>query len=279
MTDPLTIRVYGRPAPQGSHEQGANGYLMHSSAYLAAWRGAVNRDTRSTYLAVGITGADMPLIPYPRPVYIHRLEIIVGPEQCRAEGTDDPTGAPDLDKLLRATIDGLGEANAFGNDSQVIKCYELGKSRGITPGAIIVISDRPPVEREINAMDEYRISLERVTRDGDGDRVYETTFELFGSADQVASVGVATVAVLLGHPLAKADVTAVPTAPANEPDAPAEPPRKATRAKKAAAAPAEAAPAAPAAPPAPDGEPAVATVPQAPAEPAQPAARVNPFAK
>lgn len=114
----LTVWVPGRPAPQGSHEVGQHGRVMHSSHYLSAWRLAVNRAVREEYLARGLTRENMPLIPNPQGVslWIGHCMLL---EQCRAEGTDLPTGVPDLDKLVRATIDGLGVARVFANDSQV----------------------------------------------------------------------------------------------------------------------------------------------------------------
>jgi Holliday junction resolvase RusA-like endonuclease len=216
----LFVRVYGRPAPEGSHEIGQHGYVMHSSKYLKAWRAAVNRDTRRAYVEAGLTGADMPLVPYPRPVYLHSIELLVGPEQCRADGTDEPTGSPDLDKLLRATIDGLGEARAFGNDSQVTRIYELGKRRDPEPGAVIIISDQPI--RGENDVTEYLISLQRVTgRDESGLRDYESVFELHGDEQTVKTAGLSTLGALLGFKgvrIEAGEAAAAAEAPAAEPE-------------------------------------------------------------
>lgn len=278
----LFIRVYGRPAPEGSHEVGQHGHVMHSSKYLAAWRAAVNRDTRRAYIEAGLTGADMPLVPYPQPVHIHSIELLVGDDQCRAEGTDEPTGSPDLDKLLRATIDGLGDARAFGNDSQVTRVYELGKRRDPEPGAVIIISDEPPAlalpflsptpppnRGEASMTTEYRISIERVTgRDENGFRNTETVFELFGDASTIATAGLTTAGALLGADSVKVEAqSAEQAAPAAE---------KPKRTRKAAA---------PAATPEPEPEPATAPVAAEPAAaPSVPSAQeaprpVNPFAR
>lgn len=137
------MNVFGRPAPQGSHETGQHGHIMHSSNYLGAWRAAVNRDTRLAYIAAGLTRADMPVIPNPRPVFLS-ITHYVSPDQCRASATDDPTGVPDVDKLVRATIDGLGAARVFANDSQVTD-LRTSKRRGqAASGALIIITDYPP---------------------------------------------------------------------------------------------------------------------------------------
>lgn len=140
----LVVHAFGRPAPQGSHETGQHGHVMHSSNYLAPWRAEVNRATRAAYLRERLTRADMPLIPAPLPVYLTIVHYVTE-DQCRATGTEDPTGVPDVDKLVRATIDGLGAARVFANDSQVTdlrtsKC----RSVNLMTGARIIITNRRP---------------------------------------------------------------------------------------------------------------------------------------
>lgn len=258
----LHVRVHGRPAPEGSHEVGANGYVMHSSNYLAAWRHAVNRDTRSAYLGAGVTGDDMPLIPHPRPVYLAVVHYLLD-EQCRAEGTDEPTGTPDVDKLLRATIDGLAEARVFGNDSQV-KSVVTSKVRGVLPGAEILISDAPigrVIRDQGENMDEYRIVLERVIgRDESGFPATVTVVEATDTAEALGEIYLPAIVRRLGG-------TVPVTAPAAEPDAKPSPARKAPRK---------------AAPPPEVAEPQPVDVPAVPAPAAAAAAAaapVNPFAR
>lgn len=256
----LQVRAYGRPAPQGSHEIGANGYVMHSSNYLAAWRQAVNESARRAYLDAGLTGRDMPLIPYPRPVYLAVAHWVLD-EQCRAEGTAEPTGSPDLDKLLRATIDGLGEARVFGNDSQV-KAVMTSKVRGENAGADIIISDQPIGETEPMTQ-EYRICLERVGRDEAGDRTYDTVTESYGTADELVQFDLPGIAARLGRTM---------PASASEPEPATEPAKPTKRAPKKAVPSPEPAPTP--APPTP-----VAQVVSETAQPAPQAAPVNPFAR
>lgn len=279
----LDVRVVGRPAPEGSHEVGANGYVMHSSKYLDAWRHAVNRDTRQAYIAAGITGAGMPLIPYPAKVWVTVLHL-VNDEQCRAQGTDDPTGTPDGDKLLRATIDGLGEARAFGDDSQIVG-HRTFKARAKLPGAIIQITDERPwwadMSREnvhmgdFTPSGEYRLVLERVGTDADGDRTWETVIEVTDSAQQIADTWLPSLSVRLAAELpAPAELPNVPSS-ATETGPKRGRPRKATPPAEPVTAVLERVEPAPTvAEPAPQ--------PQAPAQPAAapgPATRVNPFAK
>lgn len=95
----LAIRVYGRPAPQGSKKLGQYGQLLEQSPYLPAWRAAVKRAVYECYQALGIEPDALPLFRGAvRAVIVFHLD----PEQ-RADGP------PDIDKLLRAMFDVLGE--------------------------------------------------------------------------------------------------------------------------------------------------------------------------
>lgn len=143
----LHIRVTGRPAPQGSKGQGAHGQLLEASPYLPAWRTAVRTGVFEAYREGGVNPAALPLFPAPTAVHIEQCWFLLLPEQCRAEGTDRPTGTPDIDKLLRATLDALGGAHGktarvFADDSQVVRITNISKQYAArAPGAIIVISD------------------------------------------------------------------------------------------------------------------------------------------
>jgi len=145
----LSITVFGRPAPQGSKERGPAGQMLESSAYLPAWRQAVKIGAYKAYAEMGIGEGALPLFRAGTPVYLERCTFYVGPDQCRADGTLLPIGKPDIDKLLRSTLDALGGARAktarlFADDSQVVSINGLSKQRSGHPdrtGAIIVISD------------------------------------------------------------------------------------------------------------------------------------------
>lgn len=143
----LHIAAVGRPAPQGSKGQGGAGQLRESSIYLPAWRKAVKVAAYSAYQAAGIDPASLPLFPAGVPVTVKLCTFFVGPTQCRADGTDEPTGMPDIDKLLRAVLDALGgqregSARCFADDSQVVLIKNLSKMRGPgQTGAYIILSD------------------------------------------------------------------------------------------------------------------------------------------
>lgn len=146
----LTLYVYGRPAPQGSKERGPSGQMLEASPYLPAWRAAVKQAAYEAYRAAGIRPDMLPVFGPGVPVYLEQCTFYVLPEQCRAEGTDQPIGDPDVDKLLRATLDPLGgmkkgSARLFADDAQVKRINELSKERpapGCPSGALIIVSDR-----------------------------------------------------------------------------------------------------------------------------------------
>jgi crossover junction endodeoxyribonuclease RusA len=143
----LTISAFGRPAPQGSHELGRAGQLLDSSPYLRAWRVKIRHACFREYARLGVPGTALPLFPADVPVIVERCTFYVRDDQCRAAGTDHPTGTPDIDKLLRGVLDALGgapkSARVFADDSQVVEVRNLNKVRMTAgkSGAFIIISD------------------------------------------------------------------------------------------------------------------------------------------
>jgi Holliday junction resolvase RusA-like endonuclease len=145
----LVICVFGRPAPQGSKQIGGAGQLLEQSAYLPAWRVAVKVAAYKAYQAADIRHTSLPVFAAGTPVVVEQCTFYVGDEQCRAEGTDQPLGTPDIDKLLRATLDALGgqqngSARLFADDAQVVRIRDLAKERsapGRPTGALIIVSD------------------------------------------------------------------------------------------------------------------------------------------
>jgi len=129
----LIVRAFGRPAPQGSK----NGSGREASIYLPAWRAEVKRAALQAMLDAG--RPPLPLFPAGVPVTIERCAFFV---------PWDPVGTPDIDKLLRSTLDALGGSRAagarvFADDSQVVSIDGLSKvncsAAGQPPGAWILI--------------------------------------------------------------------------------------------------------------------------------------------
>jgi Holliday junction resolvase RusA-like endonuclease len=109
----LAFRVDGVPVPQGSKvagvTKGGRPYLRDSNpAGLAAWRKAISAAARSAYDGVQLTG----------PVVVHVEFAFVRGVTVRR---DHPSVKPDIDKLCRAVLDGIGDAGTvWGDDSQVV---------------------------------------------------------------------------------------------------------------------------------------------------------------
>jgi len=101
----ISFFVDGRPIPQGSMKV-INGYIIHTQgSALAAWRSAIALGARQA-------GA----LPREGAISIEMSFVMPKP---RTVTRSHPTVAPDLDKLIRAVLDGL-TAIAYRDDGQVI---------------------------------------------------------------------------------------------------------------------------------------------------------------
>ena len=155
----IEIRVYGTPAPQGSKARGRHGGVYEMSKRVGPWRAAVTAATRQALeeariylpsggftsqpevLELGRSEAKAVTVVFlmARPVSHWRRTRTIN--QLRADAPTRPATRPDLDKLVRSTLDGLKAGGAYGDDGQVTdlmaaKCYARP---GDQPGAIIRI--------------------------------------------------------------------------------------------------------------------------------------------
>lgn len=125
--------VAGVPIPQGSKKGFARGRSVQivddNKAVLHPWREQVARVAFSTW-AYGkpIEGAcrvDAAFV-LPRPATVRR---------------DLPTVRPDLDKLLRALLDGITQAgNVWADDSRVVEVHTT-KLYGAAPGVHVTVTE------------------------------------------------------------------------------------------------------------------------------------------
>jgi crossover junction endodeoxyribonuclease RusA len=134
----MMITVRGVPAPQGSKRHVGGGRMIEQSKAVGPWREAVRGETQRAMNGTGpLTGPLRVAITFelarPRSHYRTgrnaRLLRNVAPEW--------PVTRPDLDKLARATLDGLTMGGAWTDDSQVAR-LEVVKIYG-EPGCRIVI--------------------------------------------------------------------------------------------------------------------------------------------
>ena len=118
----ISFKVNGIPVPQGSMKV-IHGRVMHSQgSALAVWRSTIGWEAKSAGAA-----------PHNYPVRIKINFLMPRPKTVKRPY---PSVAPDLDKLIRAVLDGL-TGIAYDDDSQVVEIYAR-KVYG-SPGAEITL--------------------------------------------------------------------------------------------------------------------------------------------
>ena len=128
-----TLTVRGTPAPQGSKRHIGHGRMVEMSKAVGPWREAVRGEAQRIIPAGGaLTGPVHVVIQFflPRPVSLPRRVLW-------------PAKRPDLDKLIRAVLDGLTEGGAWKDDGQVVKLgsEKLYAAGDTPPGAWISIAE------------------------------------------------------------------------------------------------------------------------------------------
>lgn len=124
----ITFQVDGQPVPQGSMKV-INGHVIHAKgSELAAWRSAIALRAREA-------GAK----PHIEPVEIDMIFTMARPKTVNRP---EPSVAPDLDKLVRAVLDGL-TAIAYRDDGQVT-LITASKIYGENPGVSVSVGAKFP---------------------------------------------------------------------------------------------------------------------------------------
>lgn len=129
----MTIfRVYGIPAPQGSKAfkgiRGGHAILVESSKEVKPWREAVKWAAIESK-SVKTEGAVVVTINFFLPC----------PKSCTP--ASPPAKRPDLDKLIRSTMDALTDVGLIDDDSRVVKlvCQKFYATNSLPAGAVISI--------------------------------------------------------------------------------------------------------------------------------------------
>lgn len=135
------LRVFGEPAPQGS-KRVFNNRIVEVSKKVKPWRAAIEEcvikagyDTLAQPLSVRITFLmQRPMSHYRTGSNSHLL---------KDSAPHWHTQTPDLDKLVRSTLDGLTQAHAIEDDKWVSVLHAAKKyaDKDTHPGAIIVIQE------------------------------------------------------------------------------------------------------------------------------------------
>lgn len=138
----FTFRVHGLPAPQGSKKHVGNGIMVESSAKVKPWRQDVKYAALEDLPAAGypIIGPVRVQVTFylPRPKGHYRTGRNAG--LLRDSAPLFPHTKPDVDKLLRSTLDGMGEAGVWRDDSQVVGVGMWKRyADAVPPGAEITV--------------------------------------------------------------------------------------------------------------------------------------------
>lgn len=100
--------VQGTPVPQGSLRSSGRGVLFYSNdKELKPWRRSIATAARESYN--GEFGIDLPV--YVRAKFL--FDQLKKPKPYK-------TSAPDLDKLVRALLDGITDSGIYCDDSRVV---------------------------------------------------------------------------------------------------------------------------------------------------------------
>lgn len=130
----ITFHVSGTPAPQGSKRHVGGGRMIESSKNVKPWREAVARVASAHLL-------DEPLDGHLR--VIIRFEL---PAPKKSRFGNRPAGPPDLDKLVRSTLDGLTASGLIVDDARVVSLTATKHWATDTPGATISIEPLAPAD-------------------------------------------------------------------------------------------------------------------------------------
>lgn len=122
MTPHVDIVVHGSPAPQGSKRGGVSAKTGKTFVYeqnsktQKSWRQDVIAAATEIREADGADTLD-------GPVYVVIAFRLPRPASVNVRRRPYPCVKPDVDKLLRNTLDGLKQAGIYRDDAQVIEVY------------------------------------------------------------------------------------------------------------------------------------------------------------
>ena len=128
----IRLKVIGEPAPQGSKKIIHGRLIEASGAKLKNWRKAIEIACKNYQNQNIILG----------PVAVEVHFYLTRPTSVKFSKRPMPIVPPDLDKLARGLLDGIGQSGAiWGDDSQVVQliAYKSYADQN-PPGALITIT-------------------------------------------------------------------------------------------------------------------------------------------
>jgi Holliday junction resolvase RusA-like endonuclease len=112
MTPELRVEVVGLPAPQGSKRHVGRGILVESSKNVAPWRDSVAYATREAMRAASWVTLDEPCAV--------AIDFYLPRPASAPKSRTEPDRKPDIDKLIRSTLDALTTAGAIADDARIV---------------------------------------------------------------------------------------------------------------------------------------------------------------
>jgi Holliday junction resolvase RusA-like endonuclease len=157
MSGELVVTVTGRPAPQGSKRHVGGGRMVESSAAVGPWRDAIRAEAsaaavRQRWVTPARAVSLYVVFTLPRPAGHYRTGRYA--DLLRPNAPPYPETRPDLDKLIRSTLDALTDAGVITDDGLVVaieavKAYPAGHLDALdTPGAVLVLTPLPRTDKD-----------------------------------------------------------------------------------------------------------------------------------
>lgn len=159
----ISLRVHGQPAPQGSKtavSRGGRAWVIEGGsktgrAKHAAWRQAVAAAAQEH-----LSGGGEPLVDS-EPLVVWCVFVMPRPSSAPKRRFWHST-KPDIDKLLRSTLDGLTDGGLLAHDSRVsvaLVCKRLA-GPGEPCGAFVTVDVADPAD------ELFELSAEAMRRQG-----------------------------------------------------------------------------------------------------------------
>lgn len=144
----VTFFVAGIPIPQGSKTAfvvGKRAVVTDANkAVLKPWRAAVTRVAKASWVDREQLGGA---------VIVDAVFVFERPKSVKRE---HPSVKPDVDKLVRAVLDGVTDAGVWKDDAQVVRLV-VEKVYGAAPGVHVVISRVSDAARVAAPMDSEQM--------------------------------------------------------------------------------------------------------------------------
>lgn len=135
----MSVKVHGQPAPKGSKRHLGKGVMVESSKAAKPWHEAVKHAALDVLAKPWHAGG----FPLDGPVSVELVFTVPKPKSAPKRRVTWPTRKPDLDKLVRNSLDPLREVGVYRDDAQVVEvtATKVYPREGVdaleVPGAVI----------------------------------------------------------------------------------------------------------------------------------------------